>query len=57
MLNFVQVRSFKNHCKFLEWSAHGVIWMVVWLAFFYITDDKNLYQMQVNFVSKKMMKI
>lgn len=49
MLNFVQVRSFKNHCKFLEWSAHGVVWMVVWLAFFYVTDDKNLYQMQVNF--------
>ena len=23
MLNFVQAKSFKNHCKFLEWSAHG----------------------------------
>ncbi|CAO1415054.1 unnamed protein product, partial [Diamesa serratosioi] len=48
LLNFVQIRSFKTHCKFLEWSCHGVVWLVCLIAFTYMFDNKSLYQMQVN---------
>lgn len=48
LLNFVQVRSFARHCKVLEWSCNGVVWLVGWLAFTYMIDNKSLYQMQIN---------
>jgi presqualene diphosphate phosphatase len=48
LLNFVQIRSFKTHCKFLEWSCHGIVWLAGLLAFTYMFDNKDLYQMQVN---------
>lgn len=47
-MNFVQIRSFKTHCKFLEWSCHGVVWLAGLIAFTYMFDNKDLYQMQVN---------
>lgn len=48
LLNFVQIRSFKNHCKFLEWSCHGIVWLVAVIGFTYMIEDKSLYEMEVN---------
>lgn len=47
-LNFVQIRSFQNHCKFLEWSCHGIVWLAGLIAFTYMFNSKSLYEMQVN---------
>lgn len=47
-LNFVQIRSFKNHCKFLEWSCHGVVWLAGLIAFTYIMGNSKLHEMEVN---------
>lgn len=48
LLNFVQIRSFKTHCKFLEWSCHGIVWLAGLLAFTYMFDNKALYEMEAN---------
>jgi len=48
LMNFVQIRSFKTHCKFLEWSCHGIVWLAGLIALTYMFDNKDLYQMQVN---------
>lgn len=48
LLNFKPIEQFKKHCKFLEWSCHGVVWLVCWLAFVYMIDSTDLYQTQVN---------
>jgi presqualene diphosphate phosphatase len=48
LLNFVQIRSFKNHCKFLEWSCHGIVWLAGLIAFTYLMNSKDLYEMEVN---------
>lgn len=48
LLNFKVIEQFKRHCKFLEWSCHGLIWLVGWAAFCYMFDNKELYQTQVN---------
>jgi len=48
LLNFKPVEQFKRQCKFLEWSCHGLVWLVCWCAFCYMIDSKDLYQTQVN---------
>lgn len=48
LLNFDQVRSFKRHCKFLEWSCHGVVWLAGLIAFTYLMNSKALHEMEVN---------
>jgi len=48
LLNFIAVKSLKSHCKFLEVSCHGIVWLAGWLAFCWIIDNKDLYQMQIN---------
>lgn len=48
LLNFKPIEQFKKQCKFLEWSCHGLVWLVCWLAFIYMIDSKDLYQTQVN---------
>lgn len=47
-MNFVQVRSFQTQCKVLEWSCHGIIWIVGLIAFTYMFANSNLYEMEVN---------
>jgi hypothetical protein len=47
-MNFVQMRSFKNHCKFLEWSCHGIVWLVGLIAFTYLMNSSKLHEMEVN---------
>lgn len=37
-----------RHCKFLEWSCHGIVWLATWLGFTYMIDDSRLYQLQIN---------
>lgn len=50
LLNLTPMRSFRTHCIFLEYSCHGVVWLAGWLAFCWIADNKDLYQMQVNMI-------
>ncbi|KAG5677486.1 hypothetical protein PVAND_007244 [Polypedilum vanderplanki] len=47
-LNFVQIRSFKTHCKFLEWSCHGVVWLTGLIAFTYFMNNNKLHEVEVN---------
>ncbi|XP_040151558.1 phospholipid phosphatase 6 [Anopheles arabiensis] len=48
MLNFVPLRSLRTHCKVLEYSCHGIAWLAGWLAFCWMIDKPEWYQMQVN---------
>ncbi|XP_055628931.1 polyisoprenoid diphosphate/phosphate phosphohydrolase PLPP6 [Toxorhynchites rutilus septentrionalis] len=48
MLNFVPFRSLRTHCKVLEYSCHGIAWLAGWLAFSWMIDKPDWYQMQVN---------
>lgn len=48
MMNYVQVRSIKNHCHFLEWSCHGIVLLVAVIAFTYMWEDNSLNEMEVN---------
>lgn len=48
LLNFDAVRSFKRQCKFLEWSCHGVVWLVGLIAFTYVVQSQALHEMEVN---------
>uniref|UniRef100_T1GI00 Phosphatidic acid phosphatase type 2/haloperoxidase domain-containing protein n=1 Tax=Megaselia scalaris TaxID=36166 RepID=T1GI00_MEGSC len=48
MLNFVAFRSLKVHCKFLEYSCHGIVWLAGLMAYIWIVNSKASYQMQVN---------
>ncbi|CAH0747101.1 unnamed protein product [Diatraea saccharalis] len=41
-------RSLRNHGKFLEVSCHGIVWLVGWLSFIWLFNNKELYQIQVN---------
>jgi len=45
---FMPLRQLKVHYRVLEYSCHGVPWLAGWLAFIWILNSKNLYQMQVN---------
>ncbi|XP_068979130.1 polyisoprenoid diphosphate/phosphate phosphohydrolase PLPP6-like [Bombus flavifrons] len=42
------MRKLKMHYKMLEISCHAVPWITSILAFIWILNNKNLYQMQVN---------
>ncbi|XP_034183550.1 polyisoprenoid diphosphate/phosphate phosphohydrolase PLPP6 [Osmia lignaria lignaria] len=42
------LRQLKIHNTALEISCHGIPWIASILAFIWILDNKNLYQMQVN---------
>lgn len=48
LLNFKPIEKFKKQCKFIEWTCHGLVWLVCWIAFCYMIDSKDLYQTQVN---------
>ncbi|XP_055313374.1 polyisoprenoid diphosphate/phosphate phosphohydrolase PLPP6 [Sitodiplosis mosellana] len=47
-LNFVPIRSLKTHCKFLEYSCHGLVWLSALLAICWLIDNPNYYQTQMN---------
>jgi len=47
-LNFVPVRSLKTHCKFLEYSCHGVVWLAGLLAICWFLDNPDYYEAQMN---------
>jgi len=47
-LNFVPIRSLKIHCTFLEYSCHGLVWLVGLLAICWFVDNPNYYQTQMN---------
>lgn len=47
-LNFVPIRSLKAHCKFLEYSCHGIVWLAGLLAISWFLDNPNYYQTQIN---------
>lgn len=48
LLQFASFKSLKIHCKFLEISCDGIAWLCTWVAFIWLINSKNLYQMQVN---------
>ncbi|XP_017858014.1 PREDICTED: phospholipid phosphatase 6 [Drosophila arizonae] len=48
LLQFATFKSLKIHCKFLEISCDGIAWLCTWVAFIWLINSKNLYQMQVN---------
>ncbi|KAH8410607.1 hypothetical protein KR009_006634, partial [Drosophila setifemur] len=41
-------KSLKIHSKFLEVSCDGIAWFTSWIAFIWLLNSKDLYQMQVN---------
>lgn len=47
-MNFIQVRSLKNHCTFLEWSCHGIVLLVAVIGFTYMIENPSLYEVEVN---------
>lgn len=47
---FLPLRQLKVHSTLLEVSCHGVLWIAMWLAFIWLISNKDLYQMQVNFL-------
>lgn len=47
-LNFVPIRSLKTHCKFLEYSCHGLVWFAALLAICWMIDNPKYYQLQMN---------
>ncbi|XP_060832106.1 polyisoprenoid diphosphate/phosphate phosphohydrolase PLPP6 isoform X1 [Bombus pascuorum] len=46
--SFTIMRTLRKHYKMLEISCHAVPWITSILAFIWILNNKNLYQMQVN---------
>ncbi|XP_033195218.1 polyisoprenoid diphosphate/phosphate phosphohydrolase PLPP6 isoform X1 [Bombus vancouverensis nearcticus] len=46
--NLPLMRKLRMHYKMLEISCHAVPWITSILAFIWILNNKNLYQMQVN---------
>lgn len=40
----------RKYLKLLEVSCHGMPWLAVWLAFFWILWNPELFEMQVNFL-------
>ncbi|XP_030569799.1 phospholipid phosphatase 6 [Drosophila novamexicana] len=48
LLRFASIKSLKIHCKFLEISCDGIAWISTWIAFIWIANSRNLYQMQAN---------
>ncbi|KAH0535308.1 phospholipid phosphatase 6 [Cotesia glomerata] len=46
--NFMPMKQLKMHYRALEISAHTIPWLAGWLAFIWIINSKDLYQMQVN---------
>lgn len=48
LLQFASFKSLKIHCKFLEVSCDGIAWLCTWIAFIWLINSRDLYQMQVN---------
>uniref|UniRef100_A0A1L8DYI4 Putative presqualene diphosphate phosphatase n=1 Tax=Nyssomyia neivai TaxID=330878 RepID=A0A1L8DYI4_9DIPT len=48
MLNFVPMRSLRNHCRLLEVSCHGIFILVLWFILTWLIDNPDLYEMQIN---------
>lgn len=40
----------RKHHKALEYSCHGIPWLVGWVAFMIMYSDPSLYQLQANFL-------
>ncbi|XP_030384788.1 phospholipid phosphatase 6 [Scaptodrosophila lebanonensis] len=48
LLKFASIKSLRVHCKFLEYSCDGIVWLASWTAFIWLVNSKNLFQMQLN---------
>lgn len=48
--NFLPLRSLRVHYKILEVSCHGIPWFCGLLAFIWLWDNPDLYQMQINLI-------
>lgn len=47
-LKYPSLKSIKTHCKSLEISCNGIVWLCVWIAFIWLFNNKNYYEMQLN---------
>lgn len=47
-LKYPSLKTLKNQCKSLEISCNGIVWLCAWMAFIYMFNNKNLYEMQLN---------
>lgn len=48
-LQYPSLRSLQSHCKSLELSCNGLVWLSCWLAFIYLFNREHLFEMQLNF--------
>ncbi|XP_031773410.1 phospholipid phosphatase 6 isoform X2 [Apis florea] len=51
------MRKLKAYYKILEISCHGIIWLALSLAFIWILNSKNLYQVQINLITALLLDI
>ncbi|XP_037828642.1 inactive phospholipid phosphatase 7 [Lucilia sericata] len=47
-LQYPSFKTLKTHCKSLEISCNGIVWLSVWLTFIYLFNKKDLCEMQIN---------
>lgn len=47
-LKYPSFKTLKTHCKSLEISCNGIVWLSVWLTFIYLFSKKNICEMQIN---------
>lgn len=48
ILKFKSLKVLKTHCKSLEISCNGLVWLFTWFAFIYLFNKRNLYEIQIN---------
>ncbi|KAH8408168.1 hypothetical protein KR222_005694, partial [Zaprionus bogoriensis] len=48
LLQFASFKSLRIHCKFLEVSCDGIAWLSTWVAFIWLLNSRELYEMQAN---------
>lgn len=47
-LKYPSFKSIKTHCKSLEVTCNGIVWLCVWIAFIWMFSNNDLYEMQLN---------
>uniref|UniRef100_A0A1I8PFI8 Phosphatidic acid phosphatase type 2/haloperoxidase domain-containing protein n=1 Tax=Stomoxys calcitrans TaxID=35570 RepID=A0A1I8PFI8_STOCA len=48
LLSSTSLKSLKTHCKALEISCNGIVWLACWIALIWLLNDKERYESQLN---------
>ncbi|XP_061389573.1 polyisoprenoid diphosphate/phosphate phosphohydrolase PLPP6 [Musca vetustissima] len=48
LLSQTTLKSLKTHCKALEISCNGIVWLASWIGLIWLLSDKDLYESQLN---------